>query len=103
MTREQIVEEIAKGRTVERLCMSVTHSPTMTQNLSDLVQSIYLVLLEYDREKVEDMWESGSLGFFIVNVIKRQWFSKNSPYYKTYRRFSAASVPIDTRIHEDEQ
>lgn len=56
--------------------------------LQDLSQFVYLALLEYDGRKIEELYKSGSLNFFLVRIIKNQWFSNSSPFWHSHRKFS---------------
>ena len=53
----------------------------------DLVQEIYLIILEYDDNKIIKMYEQNQIKFFITRIIKNQSFSKNSPFYKKYKMY----------------
>lgn len=52
----------------------------------DLVQEIYIILLEYDREKIVQMYINNQLNFFLTRIIKNQWLSSTSPFYKLYKK-----------------
>lgn len=77
-------EKIAEDEIVEIICKNLQINP---EKYEDFVQEIYLILLEYDEDKIKFMYDNGQLNFFITKVIKNQWFSKTSPYYKKYRKF----------------
>lgn len=79
-----IINELAKEKTVETLC---TNMGVEQAYLDDLVQEIYLILLEYDEDKLIKMYERKQLKFFIVRIIMNQYFSKNSPFYKKYKMY----------------
>lgn len=53
----------------------------------DLEQEIYAILLEYDSDKIIDLYNKKQLKYFIIGVIQRQYFSKNSPFYKVYKKY----------------
>lgn len=57
----------------------------------DLIQEVILIILEYDKEKIEQLYASNQMNFFLVRVIKSQYNSITSPFYKQYRKFSALS------------
>lgn len=82
--KNNIINELAKEKTVETLC---TNMGVEQAYLDDLVQEIYLILLEYDEGKMIKMYERKQLKFFIVRIIMNQYFSKNSPFYKKYKLF----------------
>lgn len=53
----------------------------------DLEQEIYMILLEYNRDKIIEMYQNKQLKFFIVGVVQRQYNSKTSPFYKKYKKY----------------
>ena len=53
----------------------------------DLEQEIYMILLEYNRDKIVEMYQNKQLKFFIVGVVQRQYNSKTSPFYKKYKKY----------------
>lgn len=93
MKREEIIEEIANARYVERLIKNICHSSA--PELDDLSQMIYEILLTYDEAKIIDLYENRQLGFFIVRVIKNQYFSNSSPFYQELRRFQRGGETLD--------
>lgn len=52
----------------------------------DFVQDIMMILLKMDKEKIEEMYTNNQLNFFITRIVKNQWFSNTSPFYKVYRK-----------------
>lgn len=93
MKRAEIIEEIANTRYVERLVKNICHSSA--PELDDLSQMIYEILLTYDEAKIIDLYENRQLGFFIVRVIKNQYFSNSSPFYQELRRFQRGGETLD--------
>ena len=63
IVNEGIVESIVKNLGVPK------------RYSDDLVQEIYIILLEYDREKIEQMYINNQLNFFLTRIIKNQWLS----------------------------
>lgn len=82
--KNNIINELAKEKTVETLC---TNMGVEQAYLDDLIQEIYLILLEYDEGKMIKMYERKQLKFFIVRIIMNQYFSRNSPFYKKYKLY----------------
>ena len=74
IVNEGIVESIVKNLGVPK------------RYSDDLVQEIYIILLEYDREKIEQMYNNNQLNFFLTRIIKNQWLSSTSPFYKLYKK-----------------
>ena len=78
---EQIVSNIAKSS---------------DDLLNDLVQEIYLDLLTKSEEKIVNLYETNQLRFFIVRMVTNNLFSKNSPYYQTFKKNANLTVDIDS-------
>lgn len=100
MTREDIVGELARERVVETIIVRMTKRDWCA-DFADLAQMVYLVLLEYPEDKVQEMYDDGWVRFFIARVIRNQYYSRNSPFYALFRRkqrdtFALSAIDADT-------
>ena len=93
MDKSEIVARIAQERRVETMVENIAKS-FLTPDLKDLCQMVYLILLEYDETKLIDLWDHGQINFFIARIVLNQYRSSNSPFYKLFRKNSAATVPL---------
>lgn len=91
----EIIDLLARERRVETMLANIAKKP-VTGTLEDLCQMVYLILLEYDDAKIEDLWEHGQINFFIARVILNQYKSTNSPYYKLFRKYESKTIDIET-------
>lgn len=89
--KETIIETLAKDRRVEALVENIAHH-SLTADLKDLCQMVYLILLEYDESKLRDLWENDQINFFIARIILNQYRSSNSPFHTIFRKFQERSV-----------
>jgi hypothetical protein len=87
MTRTEIVERLARERMVEAMVENIARQP-LDADLRDLAQMVYLILLEYDEDKLIDLYEHGQIRFFVARVIINQYRSVNSPFYKLFRKYA---------------
>ena len=101
MNRTEIVEALAKAGVVEELVQNTALSPVLTDDLRDLSQMVYLALLEYDEEKIVDLWEHGQIRFFISRIVMNQYRSKNSRFYRLFRRPRERGVSLTGRDWKD--
>lgn len=85
MTKREIIEVLARERRVETMLENIAKQP-VTDELQDLVQMVYLILLEYDEAKIVDLWDNGQINFFIARILLNQYRSSNSPFYKLFRK-----------------
>ena len=86
MNKAEIIEEIAQERMVEAMVQNIAHQ-ALNDDLSDLCQMVYLILLEYDEDKLQDLWDHNQIRFFLARIIINQYRSSNSPFHITYRKF----------------
>lgn len=90
-TKEQIINALASERRVEAMVENIAHH-TLTADLKDLCQIVYLVLLEYDEEKLSDLWDNNQMNFFLARIIVNQYRSVNSPFHYIIRKFQEKCV-----------
>lgn len=93
MTKNEVVNIIAKEKVVEQIVSNI--AKTNSDILNDLSQNIYIDLLMKDDEKIVNLYETNQLRFFIVKMAKNNLFSKNSPFYKTFKKNANLTVDID--------
>lgn len=97
MTRTEIVERLARERRVETMVENIARQP-LDADLSDLAQMVYLILLEYDEDKLADLWEHDQIQFFIARIIINQYRSTSSPFYKLIRKYASKAEDITALV-----
>ena len=88
-----IIETLAKEKRVEAIVENIAHH-SLTADLKDLCQMVYLILLEYDDAKILDLWENDQINFFLARIIINQYRSSNSPFHALFRKFQERSVSM---------
>lgn len=86
MDKASIIEQIAKERMVESMVQNIAHQ-ALNDDLSDLCQLVYVILLEYDETKLIDLWEHKQIKFFLARIIVNQYRSSTSTFHVTFRKF----------------
>ena len=103
MTKYEIIDIIAREHLVERVVNKLLSSSKNPFDCpEDLVQEIYLLLLQKDDDLIINLYNKGEIGFYLLKIARNQLLSKNSPYYQKYIRFQsnsdditqAANIPI---------
>ncbi len=97
-TAREIVEELAKARRVEELCRNICKRPA--SELEDLAQIIYLSLLKARPGIIVEMYGNGQLDFYLVRMIKNQFYSSDRAYYRENREFLERSQPLTNKEYE---
>lgn len=81
---KRIVEEIARNMRVE------------SEYFDDLCQEVYLILLTgYTEEKLQEAIDKKQINFIITSIMKNQWFSKTSPFYRQFKKPKLLKTPIE--------
>lgn len=102
MTTNEAVNEIARQRIVENIVNRVTSSGETAQDpssLCDLVQDIYLSLLE--DAKIAEIYEEGHANFYIARIVTNNICSSSSRYYRNYLLPRKKNVSINEQITKD--
>ena len=72
--------------------------------IDDLCQEVYLILLTgYTTEKLQEAIDNNQIKFIIASILKNQWFSKTSPFYRQYKKYRLKSSPIENYKEEPEE
>lgn len=80
----KILDELERNSIVKELCKNMRVSEN---DIDDLTQEIYLLLLEYNSEKIVEMYKKKQLKFFLIGCIQKQYHSVTSPFYKKYKKY----------------
>ena len=83
---KKIVEDIARNMRVEK------------DYYDDLCQEVYYILMTgYTEEKLQEAIDKKQINFIITCILKNQWFSKTSPFYRQYKKYKMKSTPLDNK------
>ena len=96
----RIIDTLAKEKRVEAMVENIAHH-ALTDDLKDLCQMVYLILLEYDEDKIIDLWENDQMNFFLARIIINQYRSSNSPFHIIFRKYQERSISIGDGISID--
>lgn len=92
---------IANRKVVEEICKNMRVD---SEYFDDLVQEVYYILLTgYTDEVLEKATEQKQEKFIITSIVKRQWLSKTSPFYRQYKKPKLKSVPMEQYKEENDE
>ena len=95
MTKYEVVDIIAREHLVEKIVNKLLSSSKNPFDCpEDLIQDIYLILLNSDENLIVALYNKGELGFYLLKVARNQLLSVNSKYYYTYIKFRSNSDDI---------
>lgn len=100
MTKYEVINIIAKEHLVERIVNKLLSSSKNPFDCpEDLIQDIYLLLLQKDDDLIVNLYNKGEIGYYLLRVVRNQLLSKNSSYYYTYIKLAAQSDDISEAAH----
>ena len=89
---KKIVDEIARNMRVEK------------DYYDDLCQEVYYILMTgYTEEKLQEAVDKKQINFIITCILKNQWFSKTSPFYRQYKKPNLKKVPLGQYKEESDE
>lgn len=95
MTKYDVLDIIAREHLVEKIVYKLLPcSKNPFDCPQDLIQDIYLILINSDENLIVALYNKGEIGFYLLKVARNQLLSKNSPYYTKYIKFRAYSDEI---------
>ena len=93
MSKYNIIDEISKDKLVEEIVYNIGSKDD--EDLKDLIQDIYINLLEKEDSLIENLYSTNQLKFYIVKMVVNNIHSKNSPYYTKYKKDKINKVKIE--------
>ena len=93
MDKYDIIDEISKDKLVEEIVYNI--GDRGDEDLKDLIQDIYINLLEKEDSLIENLYSTNQLKFYIVKMVVNNIHSKNSPYYTKYKKDKINKVKIE--------
>ena len=100
MTKSDVLDIIAREHLVDRIVNKLLSSSKNPFDCpQDLIQDIYLILLNSDENLIVALYNKGELGYYILKVVRNQLLSVNSKYYYTYIKFGSHSDELDKAAH----
>ena len=95
MTKVEIIDELSRSNTVEKIIYKLLPcSKNPFDCPEDLIQDLYLILLNSDENLIVTLYNKGELGFYLLKIARNQLLSVNSKYYYTYIKLKANSDDI---------
>ena len=93
MNKQEIIQEISKDKVVEEIVYNIGSKGD--EDLKDLIQDIYINLLEKEDNLIENLYSTNQLKFYIIRMVVNNIHSKNSPYYTKYKKDKINKVKIE--------
>ena len=100
MNKLEIIDKLSRSNTVEKIIYKLLPaSKNRFDCPEDLIQDIYLLLLQKDDDLIVNLYNKDEIGFYLLKIARNQLLSKNSPYYTKYIKFGANSDELEKGAH----
>ena len=80
---KELITKIAENKEYLAICRKITGGNPIYK---DLFQETLLVLLEYDNQKIINIYKQGEIKFFITKIFITLYTKKTSPFNRKYLR-----------------
>ena len=100
MTKYDVLDIIAREHLVERIVNKLLSSSKNPFDCpEDLIQDIYLLLLQKDDDLIVNLYNKDEIGFYLLKIARNQLLSANSTYFYKYIKFRVQSDDISEAAH----
>lgn len=86
MQYRELITKIAKNKEYLTICRKITGGNLLYK---DLFQEALIILLEYDNQKIIDIYERGEIKFFITRIFIILYTKKTSPFNRKYIKYQS--------------
>ena len=91
-------EDIAtKYKELLRIALKITGR---VDDAQDLTQEVYIVMLEYDQEKLRTIYDNGHLGFWCTRVMLNMYIRSNSQFKKKHHEINKTGIDNEYRLNQ---
>lgn len=89
MNKNKIITELYNSKFIDEMLLNITLGSDLR---FDLKQELFLILLEMDKSKIIDAYENNYINYLCINILTKQYRSKNSEFHRKYKR----DIPIES-------
>lgn len=90
----KVVEQIAKQKIVEEIVYNIAKDTT-DEDLHDLVQDVFMTLLEKDEDWLDGIYDRGQIRYLISRIVTNNINSKTSRFYYNYKKNKLKQISLD--------
>lgn len=79
----------------------IGNMPVKEKHKDDLAQEIYTILLGQPQEKMQHLYDTGQIRFYIARIITNQYNSTHSTFYKEYKKYEVNCTEITPKMENN--
>ena len=99
MNKQDIITIIHKEHWIEDIIKKYNLDGSLKD---DFIQEMYLILLEYNEDKIIELYSKNQLKYFLIRICVNNYKSTTSPWYKKYMKYNKELINqnIDITTYE---
>ena len=99
MNKQDIITIIHKEHWIEDIIKKYNLDGSLKD---DFIQEMYLILLEYNEDKIVELYSKYQLKYFLIRICVNNYKSTTSPWYKKYMKYNKELINqnIDITTYE---
>lgn len=99
MTKNEIITELWKNPFIDEVIFNITGG----HNLSNELRSeLFVILIEMPDIKIKTAHSGKWLNYLAINILKKMWNSKTSPFYNKWKKRVGDEIQFDISQSDDE-
>ena len=95
---KELITKIAENKEYLTICRKITGGNLLYK---DLFQEALIILLEYDQQKVIDIYNRGEIKFFLTRIFIILYTKKTSPFNRKYFTKEVSMTDHNGKIYEN--
>lgn len=99
MNKQEIINIIYKEQWIENIIKKYNLDESLK---ADFIQEMYIILLEYNEDKIVELYNKNQLRYFLIRICVNNYKSVTSPWYKKYMKYNKELINnnIDLTTYE---
>ncbi len=85
-SKNEILTILYKDPLLDDIIFKITNSPNGRLLREDLKSELFLILAEMPEARIKTSWANNYLIYMCINILKKQYHSGTSPFYKKWRK-----------------
>lgn len=86
-----MIDQLFKDKRIDDACKKVAKGNDLWQ---DLKQELFVVLCEYDQQKLKEIIDKKQIMYFIVRILLNFYNSKTSTFYKKFKHINDEVIDL---------
>lgn len=86
-----MIDKLFADKRIDEACKKVAKGNDLWQ---DLKQELFVVLCEYDQQKLKEVIDKKQIMYFIVRILLNFYNSKTSPFYKKFKHINDEVIDL---------